>query len=213
MRSRALAIALLCLLCVPPSLLAGKKKMSGYREFDGQVSEIKDLHIVTAKQNCESWGWAAAIETMLAYRDVPLKQAYWADKASSGLCPPDLPDYEQLAQLIDDDYFLDDQRKLHLESRFYKGVSATPDFLILSMRQQHPLLLVWKDHPYVLYGVTYDEYIAVNGSRMFIIQKLSLADPLAAKREKRFVTFDRSVDDTDDIGGIMDILVEPPNLQ
>jgi hypothetical protein len=204
----AKAIPLVLLLCAAP-LLEGKK-FPGMQEIDDQVSEIKDLHGVAAKQNCDSWGWAAAVETMLVYRDVPLKQQFWAEKAFSSQCPAETASFEQLAHFIDDDYLFDDQRKLRLENRFLAGASAAPDFLIMSMRQQHPLLLIWKKHPYILYGVQYDEFIKPNANRMFIIQKMSLADPLAMTRDHRFVVFDRSVDDASDIDGIMDIVVLPP---
>ena len=205
----ALVILLACVL-LSESLCDGKK-FPGMQEIDDQTSEIKGLHDVQAKQSCESWGWAAAVETLLSYRDVPLKQQYWAEKAFSSQCPVETPGYDQFARFINDDYILDDQRKLRMESRVFDGASVTPDFLIMSMRQQRPLLLWWKKHPYVLYGVTYDEFIKPNANRMFIIQKMNLADPLAAK-DKHFVVFDRSADDISEIDAIVDIVVLPPTF-
>src|SRR5262249_15015193 len=50
----------------------------------GQTAEIADLLSVPAKQKCENWAWAAALETALKAQHAEIPQNYWVMKADGG---------------------------------------------------------------------------------------------------------------------------------
>jgi hypothetical protein len=173
-----------------------------------QIAEVSGLVAVTAHEKCENWTWAANLETLLARERVTLAQADWVTRTEGGqLCKDDGPDFDTMSKVITGDYNLDEGRKVHLSVTNVSGAPTVVDDLIVSMKQQHPLLLFWKGHGYILVGVRYDEYIAPNGARIFQVSELKLLDPYA-EGEKQRVSFSRDTDDPNDIQGIMDVRVQ-----
>ena len=65
----------------------------------------------------------------------------------------------------------------------------------MAMREQRPLMVVWKNHAYVLTGVIYDEFIGPNNARILELKELTLADPATTES----VSFVREHDDSQEI--------------
>src|SRR6185312_10870897 len=121
-------------------------------------------------------------------------------------CLDAVADSEALAKEISHDYVLQDGQKFALQARFTPGAPVQADPLIVSVRQNRPLMLLWRNHPYLLTGLTYDEYIAETGNKMFVITDLQLFDPLGDPG-KRTVVFSRDQDSPDEINGVLDLAV------
>ena len=81
------------------------------------------------------------------------------------------------------------------------------------MRQGRPLILFWNGHAYLLCGLLYDEFIASDGGRVFVVREMKLRDPYVAAGDKQFVTFVRGTDDPNDIDGLMQVTVTPVEQQ
>ncbi len=139
------------------------------------------------------------------------RAGYWITKLEGGeLCIAQLRPMEELANLINGEYLLDVGRKVRLETTYTNGAPTVLDDLIVSLREGSPFLFLWKGHPYVVYGMTYDEFIAQNNARIFMVKEIRLIDPLAAPDDpQRQVSFVRGRDNLDEVDGTMMVRAVP----
>ncbi len=203
-------LAAVAVVAAAPAWSAKNKKGAPLQLVPDQSAEIADLFVPPASQDCFNWSWAVGIEAMLrAQRVETLPQSYFIRKLYPGdLCVDEAVDFERLGRAIDGEYVLDAGRKVRLASRYTPGPPTIPEDLIAPLRQGRPLLLFWKGRAYVLYGVTYDEYLYPNGQRMYLIRELKLVDPLD-KGAGRRVSFVNGKDDPAEIEGILEVTAEP----
>jgi hypothetical protein len=172
-----------------------------------QKVQAEKLDMKPAERPCVNWGWAAVVSDMAAARGIHISQQYLIDRLYGGSrCIDAVADSEALAKAISRDYVLQDGQKFALEARFTPGAPVQTDPLIASVRQNRPIMLLWCNHPYLLTGITYDEYIAETGNKMFVVTELQLFDPLA-QEGKRAVVFARNQDNPGDINGVLDLSV------
>jgi hypothetical protein len=175
-----------------------------------QNVDIPGLSSATAIQKCENWAWAAGLETILRTQQVDLKQKFWVLKADGGeVCKDNTIDLDSLAHYISGDYVLDDGRHVRLDATTISGLPQGIDPFILAPQAGRPLMLVWKGHPYLYVGMTYDELRFSTGQREFSVTKLKFLDPFGAGPEKQVVYFDREKDSLADISGMMDVIATP----
>ena len=210
---RAFVVLLLILAVSAPSPAAKKKQRIPLLLNAGVTAELDSPPAASVAQKCENWAWAAGVETILRTQNVALDQHYWVQKSDGGeICLESLAPLEQLSKVVTGEYVLDDGSKMRLEARYTVGAPANLDSIILSLRSRRPVLLVWKGHAYVLYGVVYDEYVSPTGHRIFDIRELKLVDPFYDDDERRLVSFVRDRDDVADIGGTFEVSMTPVTL-
>ena len=201
---RRICIFALLLACAAPAF-AGKKAGAAITKLPTKTVEIKALLIPMPKQHCPNWAWAAVVEMMLARQDVTIKQTDWILRANAGeLCIETTPDLDEIKRVVTRNYVQPDGSKIHI-----KGI-VTPDatdvgYLVTSVRDQKPLMMLIGGRVLVLQSVDYDEYIYPNNQRMFEIVKMTLIDPFGGKP----VIFDKTTDDTSQIGGVFEVRVGP----
>jgi len=187
------------------SFAADKKKQPPFIKHD-QTADLNEPKLVNAKQNCENWAFAAGLEAMLKQQEVSLDQNFWVMRISGGeLCAPELPSPEALAGVVNREFVLDDGRHVRLELRYSAGVPTNTDALIAGLKLQQVSLLWLHGHTYYLTGATYDEYINSDGSRMFIVTELRLANTFAHEPGLAFV---RGRDNMDEITGTVSVSVK-----
>ena len=172
-----------------------------------QKAQVERPELKPAARPCANWALVAVISDMGAGRGIHIDQQYLVDRLYGGSRCTDLTgNYEDLTKQISHDYVLPDGQKFALEAKFIPGAPTQADWLIASIRQNRPLMLLWANRAYLLTGLTYDEYIAQTGNKIFVITELQLFDPLAGK-DKRDVVFSRDRDNPDDINGVLDLAV------
>jgi hypothetical protein len=207
--------SLLCAACVSsgvlsllPALNAGaKQETSPAWVLHKQKVEAEKLDLRPAERPCANWAWVAVITDMAAARGVHIDQQYLVDRLYGGSRCTDLPgNSEDLAKQISHDYVLPSGQKFALDAKFILGAPTQPDSLIASIRQNRPLLLMWENRAYLLIGLTYDEYIAESGNKLFVITEMQLFDPLR-EEGKRKVIFSRDQNNPTDINGVLDLTV------
>lgn len=204
--SRQALIVLACV-CALAVWADDKKKASVLYKNPGQTADLDAGKLVTAKQNCENWALAAGMESMLKREDVALDQNFWVMRINGGeLCTTELPKTEVVADVVNREFVLDDGRHVQLELHYAPGVPNNPDALIARLKQQRLSLLLFHGHIYYLTGATYDEYIHGDGSRMFIINELRLANTFARQPGLAFI---RGRDEMTEIGGVITVSVIP----
>ena len=179
------------------------------QETPGIVIEIPEATVHPAKQLCQNWTWAASVESMLASTGIALTQDDMVTRAEGGsVCKDRNPNFERMTHALDGTYYLDDGHKVRVETRNVTGAPTVIDDILMSMKTQHPLVLFWKGHAYLLKGVVYSEFlISSNGAKVFEINELKLLDPIATKAEEREISFLRDRDDPNEIDGVMDVRV------
>ena len=162
-----------------------------------------------ADRACENWSWVAGITDMAQAGGATIGQQYMVDRLYGGsVCLQSAGDFEELAQRISHDYVLPDGQKFRLSAQFSAGAPTQADPLIVAMRQNRPLMLIWRNRSYLLTGMTYDEYIAPTGNKMFMVTTLTLFDP-EAEEGKRELTFARDRDDPNDLNGLLQLSIYP----
>lgn len=172
-----------------------------------QKVELSKVAFEAAEKPCGNWAWVAAVTNMAALGGARLNQSYLVDRLYGGsLCLPSAGDSAALARQISHEYVLADGQKFTLLAEFRPGVPTQPDPLIFALRQDHPLMLLWGNKSYLLTGMSYDEYVAPTGNKMFIITELRLFDPLA-DADKAEVVFSRDQDNPAEVNGILELSV------
>ena len=200
--------ALIAGLLVVSALCFGgdKKPKWALTRHPAKTVEIPNLVVTPAAQKCASWAWAAGMADMLRLRGLPLSPAQLVTKAYGGeVCDDRLGDPERLAQVVAGEYSRDDGSKVRVESRYVPGLS-TPDNLVASVTRGHPLLLIWRGHPYLVRGVTYVVAIAQDGEKVIEVHQILLADACAPSEK---VEFRAERDDPGEVQGMMEVSVTP----
>jgi len=187
---------------------AGDKKKQILYTKPNQSVDLEAPKLVTAHQECENWALAAGLEALLKRQDVALDQSYWIIRIYGGeLCVPDSPpSIEAFAKIMNNEFVLDDGRHVRLELHFSPNAPTNIDAVIFGLKQQQLSFILLRGHPYYLTGATYDEQIGRDGSRMFIIKELRLANTFA---KQPGITFENGKDNLEDIQGIVSVNVIP----
>lgn len=206
---RTIFCLLLCTAAASVFAFPEKKKPPriGYQLKPDQKAAIEDLQIVTTQRQCENWIWAAALDSLLKSKQSAMGPEYQILRLYGGLCT-EVKSYSELADKISHEYVLDDGRRFLLQAVYSTGPPVYIDPLIVAMREQRPLMVVWKARAYVLTGITYDEYIGPNNARILELKELKLADPATGD----VVSFLRTRDDPQEINGLMDVTLKPLTL-
>jgi hypothetical protein len=172
-----------------------------------QTVDLVPAPDIVAQQACGNWARSAAIEAMLAAQGVALNQEFWAFRIDGGkMCFEDWGKPERLAKDVGGDYVLDDGSRVTLALSFAPGAPTSPDLLIQRLKQGRTLMLVWRGRPYMLSGVTYDEYVYPDGGRMYEFQELRLVDPQVRNEDERVVRFSKSKDALSELQGVLDVV-------
>jgi hypothetical protein len=188
-------------------LRADDKKKPGYYLKAGQTTDLDVQKLTTAKQNCENWAVAAGLEDILKKQGVPFDQNFWVTRLSgSEVCIDNAPTMETVARAVNGEFVLDDRRHVRLELHYVSGAPSNVDEVVYGIQQKRISLLLLRGHPFYLTGVTYDEYIGRDGSRMFEIRELRLANTYA---KLPGLAFQKGRDDPADINGMLTVVVNP----
>jgi hypothetical protein len=75
-------------------------------------------------------------------------------------------------------------------------------FLLIALSLQQITLMLWRGHPYLFDRRTYDERIGRDGTRLFEVKELRLANTYA---KLPGVTFQQGQDDPAEIQGILSV--------
>jgi len=182
-----------------------KKKGQIFYIKPDQRLDLASPKIVSARQNCENWSLAAGLETMLRKQNVSLDQIFWVMHLNYGeACIDRVPDMDHVADVVNQEFVLDDGRHVLLELHFMPGAPTNVDAVLAPLQQQQVTLFLWRSHFYYLTGVTYDERIGRDGTRNFEIKELRLTDTFAGQPG---TSFQKGRDNLGEIGGIVSVSV------
>lgn len=200
--------AVLVFLAAISLFAADKKKLQqAYLHKPDQSINLNPEDLATTSQQCESWAVAAGLEAMLRQQGVNLDRHFWLMRIYGGeLCVTQVPSPESLARAVDGEFVLDDGRHVRLQLDFSSGAPSNIDSLLAGLENQRIALLIWRGHFYYLAGATYDEHVGRDGSRLYEIKELRLANTFA---KVPGIAFEKGRDDAAEIGGIVNVNVLP----
>jgi hypothetical protein len=103
-------------------------------------------------------------------------------------------------------HYLDSGETIVVSDSYWPAASVNAESIVRSLAQQHPLLMDWDGHLYVIYGADFDEYSYSSGGFGDVIKKLLLVDARYSGK-RRYVTFDRQTDDWGKVTGLLALTV------
>lgn len=202
-----IAAVLVLLTAISVSAVDKKTPQQAYLYRPDQTADLKAEDLATTTQQCESWALAAGLEAMLRQQKVNLDRHFWLMRLYGGeLCVQEMPSAESLAREVNGEFVLDDGRHVRLQLDFAAGPPTDIDSVIAGLQRQRIALLILRGHAYYLAGATYDEHIGRDGSRLYEIKELRLANTFA---NLPGTTFEKGRDNTEEIGGIITVRTSP----
>ena len=202
-----IAVVLFLLAAVSVSAFDKKKPQQAYLYKPNQTADLNSEDLITTNQQCESWGIATGLEAMLRQQKVSLDRHFWLMRLYGGeLCVQEVPSAESLSRVVNNEFVLDDGRHVRLQLEFTSGAPSDVDSVIAGLERQQIALVILRRHAYYLAGATYDEHIGRDGSRLYEIKELRLANTIA---NLPGTTFEKGRDDVAEIGGIVTVSVLP----
>lgn len=164
-----------------------------------QEVRVSDLPPFTASSPGKSAALVTALEIIFRDKDVCCgKDSTLVDE----IPPAHSLSLKDLSDKLRGRHLLSDGRPIMVTAEYVSQESTTPNKIITPLRENHPLLMEWESHVYVLYGVTFDETSDSNGDHIFAIRKLLLLDPRFSD-SRREVTFNRETDDWTKVRGLV----------
>jgi hypothetical protein len=113
---------------------------------------------------------------------------------------------KELSAKLQGRHLLRDGRPIVVNAEYFPQSSIGPGLIISPLQDQHPLLIEWKSHVYVLYGATFNETRYYSGEREYAVVKLLLLDPRFSD-QRREVEFNRESDDWGKVQGLLTVAV------
>jgi hypothetical protein len=113
---------------------------------------------------------------------------------------------KELGEKLRGKHYLDSGLPIVVADQYWPGASASAEDIIGTLMAQHPLVMDWNGHLYVLYGAVFDEYVAYNAPNMHVIHTLLLVDTRFSDR-RRYVSFDRQKDDWGNVSGLLALAI------
>jgi hypothetical protein len=110
---------------------------------------------------------------------------------------------KDIAAHVQGRHLLSDGQPIHITAELLAASAGDIGYrMILALSDQHPPLLVWKSHLYVLAGADFDDTLYSDGSRMDVIHKLLLLDTRFSD-SRRDAVFNRETDDWSKVDGAL----------
>ena len=167
-----------------------------------QEVRVASLPSVSTSSTSGSGVLAASVATAVLEQDVCCgRNSALEDKLSSakGLS------LKELGEKLRGRAYLNDGSPIFVADQYWSGASVNAEDIIGSLMAQHPLLMDWNRHLYVLYGVVFDEYRYQSGT-VHAIHTLLLVDTRFSDRQ-RYVSFNRQTDDWGKVTGFLSLAI------
>ena len=167
-----------------------------------QEVRVANLPSLTAPSTDSSAVLTTALETILHDKAVccgknsALEDAVLSDPSS----------LKELSAKLQGKHYLSDGRTIVVNAEFVPQDSINSGLVIGALQDQHPLLMQWKSHWYVLYGAIFNETRYASGTRQYAILKLLLLDPRFSD-QRRETEFNRETDDLTKVQGVLTLTV------
>jgi hypothetical protein len=191
-----------------------KKAPQSYVKPDQFVEIAAETFGVAEKPQCANYGWAAAVNTLLASDKVKKPQSFWVVKTSGGdRCFPQIEDPVAFTKAIAGDYVLDDGRRIKISADFTPGAPTNMDPLISGLQAGRTAMMLFDHRIMLLKAVKYDDILRTYRDHYAVSREIHLVDPMQPVSSKdRVVVFTRDKDDPARFQGVITLRVKDLQL-
>ena len=172
---------------------------------DGQESyinlevHVSDLPTLPAHSKEPSDVLVTSLGTILQDREVCCGKDSALDDSLQRADPASLPD---IAAKLQGRQLLSDGRPIMVTAKYIAPDALNAYLLLETLQEKHALLMQWRSHFYVCYGVTYRKDYDANGVVTYTILTFRLIDTRYSDA-RREVVFDRATDDWTKVQGVL----------
>lgn len=114
---------------------------------------------------------------------------------------------KQLGERVRGKHVLSDGTAITIEDRFWSGSVVRAEDIIAALLSNRPLLMDWKGHLYVLYGVTFDLNKHQSGPEERVVRRFLLVDSTKTGSAREIV-WDRQKESLKDVDGVLELVVK-----
>ena len=197
-RSRAFPLIFLSavVMCLAASTLVYSQTY--YPDLDAKVSSLPN---VVARTHDRSDVLLASLETIFHDPEICCgRDSALIDSAQSA----DARSLKEIAAKLAGRQLLGDGRSIHVTAEYLTPDAVTASRVVSEITNQHPILMQWNSHLYVVYGIDYvrTENYADPGAVSMLIRTFLLWDTRYSD-ERRNVVFDRESEDPNNVQGLL----------
>jgi len=172
----------------------------GQHRYNPDGIRVNDLPKLMARTSEPSDVLMTSLDTILHDREVCCGKNSALEDSVQRADPTSLQD---VAVKLQGRHLLSDGRPILVTARYIAADAIYGYGLIETLQQKHAMLMMWKSHLYVLYGVKYvEDYDPNTGTGTDNVSKLLLIDARYSD-ERRNVEFDRQTDDWSKVQGVV----------
>jgi len=201
MQSRLSLLAFLALVAVSTS--AQDQQTEGYVVHPNQEVRVASLPSVVADSSSDTSVLAASVA--IAVGDPAIcceRNSTLVDQVGS------VTNFSlrELGEKVRGKHYLDSGNSITITDQYWPASGTSPEQIVGALLAQRPLLMLWNDRLFVVYGAVFNEYVYDSGTRTRAIQKLLLLDT-RFDDDRRRVTFDRQTDDWGKVSGLLALTI------
>jgi hypothetical protein len=175
----------------------------GYVLHPHQEVQVASLPSIVADSKADTDVLAASLATAVADPEVCCGRRSALEDQVAAVSHSSL---KELGQKIRGKHVLDSGASVIITDEYWPAASVNAEQIVGTLEAQHPLLMLWGSHVYVLYGAVFNQYLYDDGASMHVIEKLLLLDT-RYDDDRRYVTFDRQNDDWDKVAGLLSLTI------
>jgi hypothetical protein len=168
--------------------------------YPEQELRVHDLPALTARSTHAPDALATSLEIIFNNKGVCCGKDSALEDSVQSADPKSLKD---IANKLQGRHLLSDGRPITVTAEYLTPDQVNAGHLITMMRDQHPALMIWNSHLFLLYGVSYvatDDYSTnqiAYAVHKFLLQDVRFSDA------RRQVSFDRLTEDPTKVQGLL----------
>ena len=192
--------------CIAVLCLAFCSSVHAQNSYIPKNVSIDTLPKLMARSHDASDVLLTSLDTVLHDREICCGKDSALEDSAQRADPASLQD---VAAKLQGHHLLSDGRPIMVAVQYVAPDAINGYLLVSTLQQKHAMVLSWKSHLYVLYGVTYvEDYDPNSGTNSDIILKLLLIDTRYSD-SRRNVEFNRETDDWSKVQGVLWITFAP----
>ena len=192
--------------CIAVLCLAFCSSVHAQNTYIPKSVSIDSLPKLMARSHDASDVLLTSLDTILQDRTVCCGKDSALEDSVQRADPASLQD---VAAKLQGRHLLSDGRPIMVTAKYVAPDVINGYLLVSTLQEKHAMVLSWKSHLYVLYGVTYvEDYDPNSHTNSYIIRKLLLIDTRYSDA-RRNLEFNRETDDWSKIQGVLSITFAP----
>ena len=186
--------------CVVASCLALGCLASGQVAYPEQEVRIHDLPWLTARSTHRLDALVTSLEIIFNNKEICCGKNSALEDSVQSSDPRSLKD---IASKLLGRHLLSDGRPITVTAEYLAPDQVTAGHLIAMLRDQHPALMMWNSHLYVVYGATFVETDDYSTNQIaYAVHKFLLQD-VRFSDARRTLSFDRLTEDLSKVQGLL----------